>query len=130
MFFGKFRFLLGRDRAATEACRKVHNIVDKLIQEALDTQKKPETDSRESYNLLHKLAKVTERPLDLRYQVLNVFLPGYDSTAIGLSDIFFNLARHPRVWRKLRAEVLSTDRPFVFEVVRSMKYLKNVMNES
>lgn len=130
MFFGKFRFLFGGDGAANEACVRVHEVVDDFINDALRNRQDSIAGTSKPYNLLSELGQSTESRLDLRHQVLNVFLPGYDSTAIGLSDVFFQLARNPRVWTKLRREVMAIDHPVTLEVIRSMEYLKNVLNES
>ena len=130
MFFGKFRFLFGGDGAANEACARVHEVVDEFINDALRNRQDSIAEASTSYNLLSELGQSTESRLDLRHQVLNVFLPGYDSTAIGLSDAFFQLARNPRVWTKLRKEVMAIDHSITLEVIRSMNYLKNVLNES
>ncbi len=128
MFFGKFRFLVGGDGAANEACARVHEVVDEFINNALRDRGHSIAETTKSYNLLSELGQSTESPLGLRHQVPSVFLPGYDSTAIGLSDVFFQLARNPKVWSKLRKEVMAVDHPITLEVIRSMKYLKNVLN--
>ena len=53
-----------------------------------------------------------------------------DTTASLLSNVFFLLARHSDVWRKLRAEVLSIGSSELhFEQLAKMKYLHNVLNE-
>lgn len=62
---------------------------------------------------------------------MNVFFPARDSTAIGVSNVFFQLARHPRVWDKLRKEVVDiAPGALTIELLNSMKYLRNVINES
>ena len=130
MFFGKFRFLVGGDGAANEACARVHEVVDEFINDALRDRRHSIAETSKPYNLLSELGQSTESRLELRHKVLNVFLPGYDSTAIGLSDVFFQLARNPKVWSKLRKEVMAIEYPITLEVIRSMKYLKKVLNES
>lgn len=80
--------------------------------------------------MLHELVKDTQDRRFLRDQLLNVFLPARDSSAIGLSDLFFNLARHPEVWRKLRSEVLKINQPLTFDLLKSMKHLQCVLKES
>lgn len=65
----------------------------------------------------------------IRDQVLGVFFPARDTTAIAVGNNFFHPARDPRVWTKLRAEVLAIDQPLTFEYLKSLKYLRYVINE-
>ena len=131
IFFGKFRFLLGRESAFKKACKEVHDVVDKFVNDAIDrietTSQNPKP---EKYVLINEMAKLTKDRLNLRFELLNIFLPARDSTAIGVSDIFFHLARYPRVWDKLHREVSQIDQPLTFESIKSIKYLRYVLNES
>lgn len=116
----------------------MHAFIDKYVMKALDTV--PFTDNKEpihldephkQYILLNEMAKAIKDPAELRYQILNVFLGGHESTAIALSNIFFHLARNASVYQKLRAEVLALGTtPLTFELLRSLKYLRFVVCES
>ncbi|AEO58289.1 hypothetical protein MYCTH_2060315 [Thermothelomyces thermophilus ATCC 42464] len=95
--------------------------------------------NRDRYVLLHELAKVTQDPLELRSQTLNVLTAGRDTTAALLGWIVYFLARHPSVTKKLRGEVLYLLGPYVpgqpsrieFRRVRdSMPYMNAVINET
>ena len=68
----------------------------------------------------------------LRSEMLLLFVPNNDTTSIFISNVFWNLARHPDVYAKVREEVLSVgeDAPLTYECLRSMKYLDAVLNES
>lgn len=67
----------------------------------------------------------------LRSQLCLVFVPNNDTTSIFISNCIWHLARHPEAWEKLRQEVLDHgDAPLTFEVLRNMKYLNCVLNES
>lgn len=69
--------------------------------------------------------------MELRYQILNVFLGRHESTAIALSNIFFDLALNETVYQKLRAEILGIGTtPITLELLRSLKYLRHVISES
>ncbi|KAK3306376.1 oxidoreductase-like protein [Chaetomium strumarium] len=59
------------------------------------------------YVLLHELAKSTQDPVELRSQTLNVLTAGRDTTSALLGWVFYLLCRHPRVWARLREEVLA-----------------------
>ena len=131
---GKFRFLLGRQRAYRQSCKEVHEVVDKYIDKALQKSKSNEPkhsldDGGRTCVLLDDLVATGIERSEIRDQVLGVLFPARDSTAIGASNVFFYLARHHDVWTKLRAEVLAIDKPLAFEYLKSLKYLRFVINE-
>ena len=88
------------------------------------------TDVLQRYVILDQLVKVLHDRSEIRNQIVNIFLPARDSTAIGLSGVVFLVARHPRVWKKLRAEVLSARGPVTYDLLKSLKYMHCVLNES
>ena len=58
------------------------------------------------------------------------FMPSRDTTFL-VSNVIHALARAPDSWAKLRKEVLSPGwRSLTFEVLKPMKYLQWVINES
>jgi len=68
----------------------------------------------------------------LRDVVLNFFIAGRDTTASLLTWTFYLLSSHPHVEEKLRVEINSTLRTaedFTYENIKSMKYMKQVLNE-
>ncbi|KAL9618678.1 MAG: hypothetical protein Q9160_006645 [Pyrenula sp. 1 TL-2023] len=88
-------------------------------------------DSHQKVVLLYDMAKETSDKIDLRNQILNVFFPARDSTAIALSNTIYLLARHPRVWGKLPRDVLSLgDKPLTYETLKSLAYLRYTVNEA
>ncbi|KAF8853365.1 putative cytochrome 52A4 [Acephala macrosclerotiorum] len=91
------------------------------------------TKSEEGYTFLHALAGFTRDRKVLRDQLVAILLAGRDTTASTLSWTFYELARHPEVMRKLRAEIEETvgwERAPTYEDLKSMKYLQNAMNET
>ncbi|TGO12563.1 hypothetical protein BTUL_0086g00380 [Botrytis tulipae] len=76
------------------------------------------------------LLKTTKDRVSLRSQLLNIFLPARDQTAIAAGNIFFNLARHPEVWNRLQNEVSNYDEPLTYESLKQMMYAKTIVNES
>jgi len=64
--------------------------------------------------------------------VLNILLAGRDTTASFLSDLWFELSRHPAVFERLRAEVGNLDlgEGLTFQTFKSMPYLRAVVNEN
>ncbi|KAL2850214.1 cytochrome P450 [Aspergillus pseudoustus] len=151
---------------AFRRCRdEVFAFVDRCVTSALEVAKTknelqekpstaPETPSR--YVLLDALAEHTSDPIELREQMLNVLLAGRDTTAAFLSYLVILLARHPRVYAKLRAEVLAkfgdgaattagaekeaggegegggrdTTTPITFDSLRACTYLQHVLHET
>jgi cytochrome P450 len=73
------------------------------------------------------LAAYTRDRKVLRDQLVSILLAGRDTTASTLSFTFYELARHPEVFQKLRAEIIDTvglDRPPTYNDLKSMKYLQ------
>lgn len=126
---------LSRDKEYDRACKFVHAFVDQIVYRALEQSKSrdPEKPAEESgrYVFLTEVAKRTSDPKQLRDECLNILLAGRDTTASLLSHTFHVLARRPDIFNKLKAEVdeLGGARPD-YETLKSMKYLKYVLNES
>ena len=96
------------------SCETSHRFVDQEVQKALDAAaaSKPSviaTDKEESakkrYVFIDALIEQTQDKKELRDQCLNVLLAGRDTTACCLTWTLRLLARHPRVFQKLRAEI-------------------------
>ena len=136
---GRFRFL-HHDRKWQEA------FAYKYVDKALDYRQEyirekqiseiprevpfEEDDTNKRYVLLQELAKETDNRIELRSQVLHVFLAGHDSTAITIGNAIFHLCRHQNKWKKLRTEVLAIgDAPLTFELLKELHYL-HVVKES
>lgn len=83
------------DREFKDAYLKVHQYVDEQVDRALKetVKEKPESEGnqvRRRYVLLDEMAKQTRDPIQLRYQVLAVFLPARDCMQFSLCFPFFN----------------------------------------
>lgn len=91
-------------------------------------------DSSSRYILLDELAKVTQDPVELRSQTLNILTAGRDTTASLIGWIFYFLSRHPRVFEKLRSKVLAEfPKPegIEFRALRdNIPYMTSVINEA
>ncbi|KAK0120179.1 hypothetical protein ONS95_011585 [Cadophora gregata] len=67
----------------------------------------------------------------LRSQLCLIIVPNNDTTSIFISNCIWYLARHPEAWDKLRQEVAALgDAPLTFQILRNMKYLNGVLNET
>jgi len=65
------------------------------------------------------------------WELLSLLTAARDTSALLLSNVFHVLARHPEVWDKLKAEVDGLEgRKPDYDTLKSMRYLKYVLNES
>lgn len=119
--------------------RKVHAFADHFVHKALSMLAADlEKASTGKYVFMYELVKKTRDPRVLRDQMLNILLAGRDTTAVLLLTIFLELARSPRIWKKLQEEIwdrfgkgdLSRVEEITFESLKRCKYLKSVINET
>lgn len=102
-FLGPFRFLRGRDTKWREDIAHVHALVDKYVDKALERETIGSSNTRGDGPrvFLDELVKKTKEKLELRNQMLNIFVPARDTTASTVSFVLFHLARNRKVWDKL-----------------------------
>lgn len=139
----KYRWLLPT-RAFYKHCAAIHKYADWFVTLRLQAKDKylealdeTGTASKNRYVFLNELATVTDDPIELRSQTLNVFVAGRDTTASLIGWIIYFLARHPGVLAKLREEVLGQFGPYIpdhasdieFKELRGT-YLHAVINEA
>ncbi|VVT54783.1 uncharacterized protein SAPINGB_P004260 [Magnusiomyces paraingens] len=114
-------------------CKTCKSFTESYVQMALD-KKQQEKDQDHSYIFLTELAKETNDPKVLRDQALNILLAGRDTTASLLAWIFYNLAIHPKVFARLRKEILdqfgTSPSTLSFESLKQCTYLRYVINET
>jgi cytochrome P450 len=117
-------------RDSTQTCK---NFVDYFVYRALEKQELGKNNSEISYVFIEELAKETKDPAVIRDQAINVLIAGRDTTASMCSFAVYLLARHKRVWNKLRLEVLNMfgydTCKISFETLRRCTYLNSVLNE-
>ena len=119
--------LFTRDKKFWESCAVARGFVKLQVDKALLYSEK----ESERAVLAYGLSKVTQDRDDIRNQLLNVFLPAHDATAVVLTNVFFNLARHHGVWDKLRREILDIhSEQLTFERLKSLTYLQYVIKET
>ena len=132
------RFLI--NRSSKKVYATVHAFVDKQIRTALksetslnQTEKKSEDSMQEKskYIILNHMVKKSQDVYALRHQVMNIFFPARDTSGIAMTNVIFDLARHPHVWEKLRTEVQDIgDQKLTFEFIKNLKWPKMILNES
>lgn len=128
----KWNFLT-RDKKFWSSCKIARDFVDHYVEKALIHTASASDEKPGRYILAYELARETKDRTDIRNQLLNIFLPAHDASAVALTNVFFNLARHPHVWAKLRREVLAlapATEDLSFERLKSLKYLQQVLNET
>ena len=133
--------IVPRDVQWEEACYEVNSFFDRYIDLAItesldlsvqvsDVSRQEET-PKKRLSVLSELMDQSKDRLYIRDQLLSVFLPLHNSGPIVISNIFFQVARAPEVFAKLRAEVIEIgDVELTFEILKSLKYLQCVIKES
>lgn len=133
---GNFAFLQSLDWSWKKAREEIYTFIDQQIDQQIDraierAEKLSSSTNSPSPNrrlvLLDELLKTAQ---SLRSQLLNIFLPARDQTAIAVGNIFFHLERHPELWNRLRNEIFKYDGPLAYESLKQMKYAKAIVNES
>ena len=108
----------------------VNDYISKVIEEA-SMRFKASTPDTERYILLDSLLEQNLPPEQVRAEILNTLLAGRDTTASMLSDLWFELSKHPRIFKKLHTEI-STEvgtNDLDYEIIKSLAYLKATLNE-
>ena len=124
-----------RDKDWVLAVAETHERIDRYIDAALRRRQNAmkthcsEPSAHTSYGFIDQLVYETQNRYFLRDQLLNVFFPARDSSAIGASCVFCVLARNPEVWKRLRKEIVQINQPITFVLLTSMEYLTRVLNE-
>lgn len=130
----KFYWLFNT-KSFRESCSFLHRWVDEIVAARL-VQLKNHDKKSDKFVLLDELAKDTQNPQELRSETLNVLAAGRDTTGALLGWVFYFLARHPRVYAKLRETVMATfgahptNTSIDFRRLRSCAYLQYVMKEA
>ena len=133
--------ILPRDHQWERACNEVLSVFDKYIEPAMAERRagpallnkvsQREETPRKRLSVLHELVDLSQDPLFIRDQLISLFLPLHDATPVGISYLFLQMSMAPKVYAKLRAEVLEVgDVTLTFEVLKSMKYVQCVIKES
>ena len=117
-----------RDAKFWNSCASARKFVATYVEKALSHN--PEKDFERAV-LAYGLSKITQDQDDMLNQLLNVFLPAHDAIAVALTNVFFNLARHPDVWSRLREEIIDLgDEQLTFERLKKLTFLQCVIKET
>ncbi|QQK45792.1 Cytochrome P450, E-class, CYP52 [Penicillium digitatum] len=130
------------NREFRKCIKIVHGFVDKFVHSALvQAQQQEETPQSiekvpSQYVFLKALTGTTRDPIMLRDKSLNVLLAGRDTTASLLSWATLLLARHPRIFARIRRDILvqfgtfGQPRNKNFASLRSYQYLQHFLKET
>ena len=138
---GFFSFKYIFDSSWIKAYTRLHSFIDARVHRALSYQVSSKAgthgdDSTHRYILLHELTNNVRDPVSLRFELINVFLPSRDTTAALVSNIFFQLARNPKNWTRLRETAMSLpydpEDPLSlsFETLKSLLPFRHVIYET
>lgn len=97
-----------------------------------ELDKLSQADSKD-LTFLHQLARTTRDAKVIRDQLMAVLIAGRDTTAATLSWTIYELARQPRVWARLRADVLNTVGRYnapSYEDLKGLTFLTHTLNET
>ncbi|KAG5946943.1 hypothetical protein E4U53_006504 [Claviceps sorghi] len=126
------------DTSFNDNVNKVHAFVDRQVTRALAA-----ADSRNAmagrladkenkrYVLLDEAARQIQDPVELRYEMMNVFLPAFETISVVLANALFHLARNPCIWMELRQQAVALgEEPLTFELLKSLSSFRHVILES
>lgn len=135
--FYKWYWLMS-SRDFDHRCREIHKLVDWFVRTRLQGGEQGKDfeveEGRKKFILLDELAKETQNPLELRNESLSLLFAGRDTAGALLGWVFYFLARHERVFSKLRSIVLETFGPSVtgeisFAQLKACQYMLHMINE-
>lgn len=138
MLLNEFYGLI-QTKSFVEKCRQCHRYIDKFVRQALARHEGRDfiqDSEKERYIFADKLASETSDPIELRNQLLSILVAGRDTTASFMSFLFIMLARHPRIYNKLRQAVLEdfgtfeSPKDITFTRLKACMYLQWCMNET
>ncbi|CAF3492236.1 unnamed protein product [Fusarium graminearum] len=113
--------------AANRAKKRVYEYLDIFIEESLNS---PRQGSKVSF-LTDMMAIAGDRK-GLSDHILHILLASRDTTSSLLSNLFFFLSKNPRIYNKLRYQVLNVagHEPPTASQLKELTYLKWCVNES
>jgi cytochrome P450 len=132
--FGPFKHL-PPNKKWKEACAVTHRFADHYVNQGLEYRdkllatKSNMSESSKSNILLYNMVEETQDRVFLMNQVLQGLIASQDTTSSMLGNVFFLLARHPLVWKKLHREVLSVGHTRDYNTLMGMDYLQKVLKE-
>lgn len=132
-FLGPLHVFLSKKKFHA-SCAVVHHFIEDRVRRQLAARRSGNTSSTSRPPcILDTLIEDSSDIQDIRDGVITILIAGIDSVVSLLSTTFFLLAKHPRVFKELRDSVLAVagqSKPPTYDMLRSMTYLRYVLNES
>ena len=118
-----------RDPKFWSSCKDCQDFVDRILDTVMEEASNfPQV---QKYSIAHELAKIMDNRVQIRDQLLGLFLPVHDAIGTPLTNIFFMLARNPAAWAKLRQEINGIgSAKLTPKLLKSLTYLNCVINET
>ncbi|KAI0824718.1 cytochrome P450 monooxygenase pc-2 [Trametes gibbosa] len=123
--------------ASEEHMRVIDEFLQPILEEAITKNRNPDfvkhSGDEDHETLLDHLVKLTDDPVLLHDETLNILIAGRDTTASTLSFVVYMMCLYPEVFQRLREEVLEglgNNQMPMFEDIRKLKYLRAVINET
>lgn len=134
-------YWFGHTRKFIALAKESHRFVDGFVQLALSQgteEKQGQADDSNKYVFLQALAKETQDPVELRFQLLNILLAGRDTTASLLGWLFLLLSEpeHLHIFKRLRSAVIEQfgtykhPKSLTFSTLKDCVYLQWCLNET
>jgi cytochrome P450 len=120
---------------AKKAIQVCHAYIERFVDEALKIRQDSDAEKtagsgKDKYFFIQEVVKQTTDKERIREELINILLAGRDTTASLLSNMFFQLAKRPDIYQKLRDEIAGLEgRMPSYEELRNLKYLKWCLNE-
>lgn len=132
---GAFSFIYMFDKTWKADYSKVHAFIDKRIKQYYEKTAagagKEKSNNMQRYVLIDGMAKEIQDPIKLRFQLLNIFFPARDTSAVLTSNALFFLARNPHIWTDLRTQALAiANQPLTFELLKSLSSFRYTLFEA
>ncbi|KAF8577258.1 cytochrome P450 [Ramaria rubella] len=111
----------------------IRGFIDPIVEAAMRKRNNRSGIDKHEVSLLDHLVNVTDDLNVIADEVLNIMLAGRDTTASLLTFVTYCLAMHPAVLSRLREEIINSigqDRSPTIDDLRSLKYLRAVLNET
>ena len=112
-------------------CKFVKDYIGNIIERTATRGEYKKTDP-ERYILVDSLLAQNLSLDQVRAEVISAIFAGRDTTASMLSDLWFELSKHPQVFAKLQSEIRSQvdpDQELDYETIKNLAYLKATLNE-
>ncbi|PQE31186.1 n-alkane-inducible cytochrome P450 protein [Rutstroemia sp. NJR-2017a WRK4] len=120
---------LSRDPKFWSSCKDAQAFVGGILDKVMDTA--ATASEEQKYSVAYGLASLGQDQVQIRDELLGLFLPFHDAITPTLTNMSFNLARSPQIWTKLHKEISSIGSASItLKLVKGLKYLHAVINET